>query len=144
MSEFGPCIRRHESACGDCSNAVCLPVWTYSRKVWIRGVSTHSGAQRDLQLALAFPRHKDAMPKRTTLTFTSEDAPKSGEDTLYVYYCKYSGKHALTIGEQPFSTATNARCRTFILTLFPQMRTSPSSRSGEQTGQESRTLTSTM
>ena len=101
-------------------------------------------AQRDLQLALAFPRHKDAMPKRTTLTFTSEDAPKSGEDTLYVYYCKYSGKHALTIGEQPFSTATNARCRTFILTLFPQMRTSPSSRSGEQTGQESRTLTSTM
>ncbi|GAX83996.1 hypothetical protein CEUSTIGMA_g11421.t1 [Chlamydomonas eustigma] len=37
------------------------------------------------------------MPKRTTLTFTSEDAPKSGEDTLYVYYCKYSGKHAFTI-----------------------------------------------
>ncbi|KAG1657191.1 hypothetical protein FOA52_003605 [Chlamydomonas sp. UWO 241] len=38
------------------------------------------------------------MPKRTTLTFTSEDAPKQAEDdTLFVYYCKYSGKHAFTI-----------------------------------------------
>ncbi len=38
------------------------------------------------------------MPKRTTLTFTSEDAPKSSEDALFVYYCRYSGRHAFTCG----------------------------------------------
>ncbi len=39
------------------------------------------------------------MPKRTTLTFTSEDAGTAGqEDKLYVYYCKFTGKHAFTIG----------------------------------------------
>mmetsp|Transcript_23431 Transcript_23431/g.51441 ORF Transcript_23431/g.51441 Transcript_23431/m.51441 type:complete len:241 (-) Transcript_23431:392-1114(-) len=37
------------------------------------------------------------MPKRTTLTFTSEDAPKTTEGQLFVYYCKYSGKHAFTL-----------------------------------------------
>uniref|UniRef100_A0A7S0RN43 STEEP1 domain-containing protein n=1 Tax=Chlamydomonas leiostraca TaxID=1034604 RepID=A0A7S0RN43_9CHLO len=37
------------------------------------------------------------MPKRTTLTFTSEDAPATGEERLFVYYCKYTGKHAFTI-----------------------------------------------
>lgn len=38
------------------------------------------------------------MPKRTTLTYTSYDAPKQGAQQLYVYYCKYSGQHALTTG----------------------------------------------
>lgn len=38
------------------------------------------------------------MPKRTTLTFTSEDAPATGEERLFVYYCKFTGKHAFTIG----------------------------------------------
>ncbi|MEW5298740.1 MAG: hypothetical protein WDW36_001826 [Sanguina aurantia] len=37
------------------------------------------------------------MPKRTTLTFTSENAPKVETSKLYVYYCKYSGKHAFTV-----------------------------------------------
>mmetsp|Transcript_7599 Transcript_7599/g.13149 ORF Transcript_7599/g.13149 Transcript_7599/m.13149 type:complete len:253 (-) Transcript_7599:610-1368(-) len=38
------------------------------------------------------------MPKRTTLTFTSEDAPVgTQEDRLFVYYCKFTGKHAFTI-----------------------------------------------
>mmetsp|Transcript_14980 Transcript_14980/g.40412 ORF Transcript_14980/g.40412 Transcript_14980/m.40412 type:complete len:247 (+) Transcript_14980:1759-2499(+) len=39
------------------------------------------------------------MPKRTTLTFTSEDAPQQqgGAEQLYVYYCKYTGKHAFTV-----------------------------------------------
>lgn len=36
------------------------------------------------------------MPKRATLTYTSEDAPKTTEAQLYVYYCKYSGIHAFT------------------------------------------------
>lgn len=37
------------------------------------------------------------MPKRTTLTFTSDEAKASMGDALLVYYCKYSGRHALTI-----------------------------------------------
>ncbi|KAL4419432.1 hypothetical protein ABPG77_006359 [Micractinium sp. CCAP 211/92] len=36
-------------------------------------------------------------PRRTTLTYSSEDVgPVVGDKPLYVYYCKYSGKHALT------------------------------------------------
>ncbi|KAK9795516.1 hypothetical protein WJX73_003528 [Symbiochloris irregularis] len=37
-------------------------------------------------------------PRRTTLTFSSDDAPAqpSGDRQIHVYYCKYSGKHALT------------------------------------------------
>jgi hypothetical protein len=35
------------------------------------------------------------MPKRSTATYTSEDAPQSDEAALYVYYCKYSGEHCL-------------------------------------------------
>ncbi|GIL70154.1 hypothetical protein Vretimale_3401 [Volvox reticuliferus] len=37
------------------------------------------------------------MPKRTTLTFTSEDGPRVDSTKLYVYHCKYSGRHAFTI-----------------------------------------------
>ncbi|PNW74719.1 hypothetical protein CHLRE_12g485750v5 [Chlamydomonas reinhardtii] len=37
------------------------------------------------------------MPKRTTLTFTSEDGPRVDSAKLYVYHCKYSGRHAFTI-----------------------------------------------
>eukprot|EP00873_Tetraselmis_striata_P040990 jgi/Tetstr1/461254/TSEL_006384.t1 len=36
------------------------------------------------------------MPKRATLTYSSEDASTGPEDQVFVYYCKYSGKHALT------------------------------------------------
>lgn len=39
------------------------------------------------------------MPKRTTLTFTSEDGPRVESAKLFVYHCKYSGRHAFTIGE---------------------------------------------
>ncbi|EFN56584.1 hypothetical protein CHLNCDRAFT_34979 [Chlorella variabilis] len=36
-------------------------------------------------------------PRRTTLTYSSEDVgPVVGDKPLYVYYCKYSGKHAMT------------------------------------------------
>lgn len=36
-------------------------------------------------------------PRRTTLTYSSEDVgPVVGDKSLYVYYCKNSGKHALT------------------------------------------------
>ena len=35
-------------------------------------------------------------PRRTTLTYSSEDAAPVVEEKVYVYYCKYSGKHALT------------------------------------------------
>jgi hypothetical protein len=41
------------------------------------------------------------MPKRTTLVYTSADAPKTEDSQLFVYYCRYSGKHAFTTGEQP-------------------------------------------
>lgn len=36
------------------------------------------------------------MPRRATLTYSSEDAPALGEQKLYVYYCRNSGNHALT------------------------------------------------
>ena len=37
------------------------------------------------------------MPKRTTLNFSSENAPKGAEgEKLYVYYCKASSRHVLT------------------------------------------------
>lgn len=35
-------------------------------------------------------------PRRTTLTFSSDDAPALEEQKVFVYYCKYSGKHVLT------------------------------------------------
>ncbi|GFR46446.1 hypothetical protein Agub_g8020 [Astrephomene gubernaculifera] len=37
------------------------------------------------------------MPKRTTLTFTSEDGPRVDTTKLFIYHCKYSGRHAFTI-----------------------------------------------
>eukprot|EP00891_Asterochloris_glomerata_P007027 jgi/Astpho2/7027/fgenesh1_pg.00107_%23_70_t len=36
------------------------------------------------------------MPRRATLTFSSEDAPTVSGAQVYVYYCQYSGRHALT------------------------------------------------
>ncbi len=37
------------------------------------------------------------MPRRTTQTFSSEDAHVAGiEAAVHVYHCKYSGRHALT------------------------------------------------
>lgn len=35
------------------------------------------------------------MPKRTTTTYSSEDAPKGQEAQLAVYYCRFSGQAAL-------------------------------------------------
>ncbi|KAL6771129.1 CGL128 [Auxenochlorella protothecoides x Auxenochlorella symbiontica] len=35
-------------------------------------------------------------PRRTTLTYSSEDAAPLGDAQVFVYYCKYSGKHVLT------------------------------------------------
>jgi len=40
------------------------------------------------------------MPKRQTILYTSNDAPRSEGAQLFVYYCKYSGKHAFTTGER--------------------------------------------
>ena len=36
------------------------------------------------------------MPKRATITFSSDDAPLVDSEELHVYYCKWSGKHAMT------------------------------------------------
>ncbi|KAF8069384.1 hypothetical protein HT031_001499 [Scenedesmus sp. PABB004] len=53
------------------------------------------------------------MPKRTTLIYTSNDAPRTEGAHLFVYYCKYSGKHAFTtdvdIDTLPRRRTDNAR-----------------------------------
>lgn len=36
------------------------------------------------------------MPKRATLTFSSDDAVDVKSQELHVFYCKYSGQHAMT------------------------------------------------
>lgn len=36
------------------------------------------------------------MPRRVTLSYSSEDAPDIETEKIYVYYCKYSRKHALS------------------------------------------------
>ena len=36
------------------------------------------------------------MPKRATLTFSSDDALHVKSQELHVFYCKYSGQHAMT------------------------------------------------
>lgn len=36
------------------------------------------------------------MPKRATLTFSSDDASHIKSQELHVFYCKYSGQHAMT------------------------------------------------
>lgn len=39
------------------------------------------------------------MPKRTTHTYSSEDAAPEGPDSdLFVYYCKHCGSHVLITG----------------------------------------------
>ncbi|KMT11207.1 hypothetical protein BVRB_5g110400 isoform C [Beta vulgaris subsp. vulgaris] len=39
------------------------------------------------------------MPKRTTHTYSSEDAVPDGPDSeLFVYYCKHCGSHVLITG----------------------------------------------
>lgn len=39
------------------------------------------------------------MPKRTTHTYSSEDAAPDGPDSdLFVYYCKHCGSHLLITG----------------------------------------------
>jgi hypothetical protein len=47
------------------------------------------------------------MPKRTTHSYSSEDAPVDGEKKLYVYYCSACGAHMLITGEsQPTCLST--------------------------------------
>ena len=44
-------------------------------------------------------RSENAMPKRTTHTYSSEDAAPDGPDSdLFVYYCKHCGSHVLITG----------------------------------------------
>ena len=39
------------------------------------------------------------MPKRTTTTFTSEDAVGQADDqALFVYFCRFTGEHCLITG----------------------------------------------
>lgn len=41
------------------------------------------------------------MPKRTTHTYSSEDAAPDGpESELFVYYCKHCGAHVLITGSE--------------------------------------------
>lgn len=53
------------------------------------------------------------MPKRATIIFTSNDGPRQEGPGLFVYYCKYSGKHAFTtdvdIDTLPRRRTDNAR-----------------------------------
>eukprot|EP00882_Tetradesmus_deserticola_P012365 GHRQ01013105.1.p1 GENE.GHRQ01013105.1~~GHRQ01013105.1.p1 ORF type:complete len:212 (+),score=97.34 GHRQ01013105.1:546-1181(+) len=53
------------------------------------------------------------MPKRATIIFTSNDGPRQEGPGLFVYYCKYSGKHAFTtdvdIDTLPLRRTDNAR-----------------------------------
>jgi hypothetical protein len=40
------------------------------------------------------------MPKRTTHTYSSEDAlPEGPESDLFVYYCKHCASHVLITGQ---------------------------------------------
>jgi hypothetical protein len=51
------------------------------------------------------------MPKRTTLTFTSEDIPgKDVQESLFSYYCKFTGQHAFTIGQQHVGELEDGGC----------------------------------
>jgi hypothetical protein len=49
-----------------------------------------------------------AMPKRTTHTYSSEDAlPEGPESDLFVYYCKHCASHVLITGQLLLSTRLN-------------------------------------
>ena len=44
------------------------------------------------------------MPKRTTHTYSSEDAlPEGPESDLFVYYCKHCASHVLITGQRSSS-----------------------------------------
>ena len=53
------------------------------------------------------------MPKRSTQTYSSEDAPQTDEDVITVYYCKYSGDPVLItdaeLGKLPKRRTDGAR-----------------------------------
>ena len=53
------------------------------------------------------------MPKRSTQTYSSEDAPQTDEDVITVYYCKYSGDPVLitdaVLGNLPKRRTDGAR-----------------------------------
>mmetsp|Transcript_12257 Transcript_12257/g.29618 ORF Transcript_12257/g.29618 Transcript_12257/m.29618 type:complete len:330 (+) Transcript_12257:228-1217(+) len=53
------------------------------------------------------------MPKRSTQTYSSEDAPANDEAKIIVYYCKYCGEHVLitdaVLGQLPKRKTDNAR-----------------------------------
>lgn len=48
------------------------------------------------------------MPKRTTHTYSSEDAAPEGPDSeLFVYYCKHCGSHVLITGNYHIVSAAS-------------------------------------
>ena len=47
------------------------------------------------------------MPKRTTLTFSSEDAAPGTEEQVYTYYCRYSGEHCFITGAHARAAAAS-------------------------------------
>ena len=53
------------------------------------------------------------MPKRSTVTYSSEDAPDYNEAKIVVYYCRYCGDHALisdaVLNKLPKRKTDNAR-----------------------------------
>lgn len=53
------------------------------------------------------------MPKRSTLTFSSEDAPPAEEEPLHVYYCKYSGQHCFITGALRDSVCSERECQRY-------------------------------
>jgi hypothetical protein len=57
------------------------------------------------------------MPKRTTHTYSSEDAAPDGpESELFVYYCKHCGAHVLITGTIPILFSSHLLCPPASLT----------------------------
>lgn len=54
-------------------------------------------------------RKQRKMPKRTTHTYSSEDAAPDGPDSdLFVYYCKHCGSHVLITGSLSLPLLANS------------------------------------
>lgn len=62
------------------------------------------------------------MPKRTTHTYSSEDAAPDGpESELFVYYCKHCGAHVLITGTIPILFSSHLLCLPASLTPSPSL-----------------------
>lgn len=55
------------------------------------------------------------MPKRQTIIYTSNDAPRTDGVRLFVYYCRYSGKHAFTTDVDIYSLPRRRTDGAYIL-----------------------------